>query len=349
MYKLSVGYYVHHHGRGHLRRALAVAAELPVTVTLFGSNLPVGTSPDGVRLCHLPADHEEGVIADSFEHLHYAPLGVRGIRERSRILVDWFEANWPCVLIVDVSVEVAALARLCSIPVIYVRQRGMRLDMAHQLAYESAAGLLAPYPRELEEPTAPAHWRSKTDYTGFISRNCRRAIEKAPSRATVTVLTGFGGTDFRADRIIAAARVCTDWAWTVVGPVQPTGMTDMPRNLKFVGVVSNPDEWLRDATVVIGSAGDGVVSEVAELRGRLVCIPELRPFGEQHSVGKILDSAGLAICCMDWPEAGHWPRILENALRLEPDRWAAAADGLGAKRAAAAIMRIATGSLQETG
>lgn len=348
MHKLSVGYYVHHHGRGHVRRAHAVAAELPVTVTLFGSNLPVETLPEGVRNCHLPADHEEGIVADSFAHLHYAPLGVGGIRGRSRILADWFDANWPCVLVVDVSVEVAALARLCSIPVIYVRQRGMRLDMAHQLAYESAAGLLAPYPRELEEPTAPAHWRSKTDYTGCISRYPRREIEKEPLRATVTVLTGFGGTDFRADRIIAAARVCTDWEWTVVGPVQPVGVIGLPRNLRFIGVVSNPDKWLRDATVVIGSAGDGVVGEVAELRGRLVCIPELRPFGEQQSVGKILESAGLAICCMDWPEAEQWPEILERALQLDPGRWVIAADGLGAKRAAAAIMRIAAGTLQET-
>ncbi|MGF6768741.1 UDP-N-acetylglucosamine:LPS N-acetylglucosamine transferase [Paraburkholderia sp. GAS199] len=346
MHKLSVGYYVHHHGRGHERRAFAVAAELPVTVTLFGSNLPVGNSPEGVRNCNLPADHEEGVVADSFAHLHYAPLGVKGIRERSRILVDWFEANWPCVLVVDVSVEVAALARLCSIPVIYVRQRGMRLDMAHQLAYESAASLLAPYPRELEEPTAPEHWRSKTDYTGHISRYCRREVEKEPLRATVTVLTGFGGTDFRTDRIVEAARVCSDWEWTVVGPVQPVGVIDLPRNLRFVGVVANPDEWLRDATVVIGSAGDGVVGEVAELRGRLVCIPERRPFGEQQSVGKILESAGLAICCIDWPEAEQWPGILKRALQLDPDRWATVADGLGAKRAAAAIMRIAAITLQ---
>lgn len=347
MHKLSVGYYAHHHGRGHLQRALAVAAELPANVTLFGSNLPVGTPREGVRNCPLPVDHEEGAIGDSFAHLHYAPLRVKGIRERSRILVDWFEANWPCVLVVDVSVEVAALARLCSIPVIYVRQRGTRLDTAHQLAYESASGLIAPYPAELEEPTAPEHWREKTYYAGLISRYQHRTFERRFTRPTVTVVTGFGGTRFRADGIIAAARVCSAWEWTVVGPVEANGAIEVPRNLRFLGTVSDPAEWLHDATIVVGSAGDGLVGEVADLRKRFVCIPELRPFGEQESVGKILESAGLALCCMAWPETEQWPVILERALRLDPDRWATAADGMGAKRAAAAIMRIAADALAE--
>lgn len=171
MSEVTVGYYAHHHGRGHVQRALAIARAMPCAVTILSSVACDDECSPNVSFVRLPLDYDADTVPESFERLHYAPLGVSGLRARARIVTEWFDTNWPCVLIVDVSVEIATLARLSSVPVIYVRQRGDRFDPAHQFAYASASSLLAPYSEMLEEPGTPDRWRAKTDYTGLISRH----------------------------------------------------------------------------------------------------------------------------------------------------------------------------------
>jgi UDP-N-acetylglucosamine:LPS N-acetylglucosamine transferase len=338
---LAIGYYAHHHGAGHVTRALAIAACLREPVTLFGSRLPDRKAPENATYCRLPMDFDEQTVADSFPELHYVPIGVKGLRERMGTLVDWFRSAWPCLLVVDVSVEVALLARLCGVPTIYVRQRGMRLDAAHSLAYASATRLLAPYPQELEEPGLPASWIGKTDYAGLISRYTNTERCDGDTRFNVTVICGYGGSDLDAARLTAAARACPEWRWTVVGPLNTGSAADQPANLRFLGEVPDPLPWLRSAHVVVGSAGDSLVSEVAHLRCRFVCLPESRPFDEQRSTGRLLEAAGLAIVSPEWPSATKWPAILERAAQLSPDRWANLARGDGAARAADAISQAA--------
>src|ERR1700728_4625073 len=118
-----IGYYAHHHGAGHVTRALAIAAHLPGQLTLFGSSLPSETALENVTLRHLPMDYDEKTAIDTPAGLHYAPLAVDGLRDRMGAMVDWFREHWPCLLVVDVSVEVALLARLCGVPTVYIRQR----------------------------------------------------------------------------------------------------------------------------------------------------------------------------------------------------------------------------------
>ena len=122
------------------------------------------------------------------------------------------------VLVVDVSVEVALLARLCGVPTIYMRQRGNRFDPAHSLAYACASRLLAPYPEQLEEPHTPAEWSLKTDYAGSISRYSGTPQRQIDNQH-VTVITGFGGTELTVARLAEAAHKCHDWQWTVLGPI----------------------------------------------------------------------------------------------------------------------------------
>jgi hypothetical protein len=141
----AIGYYVHHHGAGHVTRALAIAEHMEAPITLFGSSLPEESHLSNVSLCHLPLDFDADTVVDTPAGLHYAPLAVHGLRERMGMLVDWLRSNWPCLLVVDVSVEVALLARLLGVPTVYMRQRGHRVDAAHSLAYASATRLLAPY------------------------------------------------------------------------------------------------------------------------------------------------------------------------------------------------------------
>jgi len=338
--ELSIGYYAHHHGAGHVTRALAIAAAFDGPLTLFGSRLPERVDLPNVQLCPLPADVAPGVDGEAFACLHYAPLGVDGLRARMGLLVDWFRHAWPCLLVVDVSVEVALLARLCGVPTIYLRQRGSRFDAAHELAYASASRLLAPYPDILEEPGTPAVWRAKTYYAGSLSRYAGHGPGIAREPGTVTVIAGHGGTAFSRARLAAAARACSDWRWTVLGPITEDA-TPVPANLSFAGSVADPAPWLTRAELVVGSAGDSLVAELADLRCRFLCLPDARPFDEQLSTGRLLAAQGLAVTCQSWPADGDWPGLLLQARELAPERWTQVSDGDGARRAAACIQTTA--------
>ena len=51
------------------------------------------------------------------------------------LIAQWLARAAPDVLIVDVSVEVAAFARLMGTRVVWIGQRGRRTDAPHRLAY----------------------------------------------------------------------------------------------------------------------------------------------------------------------------------------------------------------------
>jgi UDP-N-acetylglucosamine:LPS N-acetylglucosamine transferase len=349
MRETEVGFYVHHQGHGHLQRARAIASKLTHRATLFSSL--VGDQCIGnIEHCHLQPDYHEQCVVESFDHLHYAPLRVEGLRQRAKRLTAWFEERWPCILVVDVSVEIATLARLCGVPVIYVRQRGNRIDLAHNLAYESATRLLAPYPAEWEEPETPVRWREKTDYTGLISRYEHLAENSAGSvsndvgsKRNVTIITGFGGAPVAAEAILAAAHACPQWHFTVIGRLGLVPSTSAA-NLSFVGQVDDPLRWIARSDVVVGSAGDSLVSEIAHLKKRFICIPEDRPFGEQRSTAATLARHDLAIVLERLPEAAQWPQLLQRALTQEPERWKRWRSA-GSDQAARAISRVVQQSL----
>src|SRR3712207_8569721 len=86
-----------------------------------------------------------------------------------------FRSARPDVLVVDVSVEVALLARLLGVPVVLVAQRGRRDDDPHRRAYAAAAAVAAP-------------WRSEEHTSELQSRQylvCRLLLEKKNTESCV--------------------------------------------------------------------------------------------------------------------------------------------------------------------
>jgi predicted glycosyltransferase len=333
-----VGYYVHHHGAGHGVRAGHIARALRVPVTLIGSQLP-DDLPAAVHRLQLPGDTAPGMNVERFDVLHYAPLAVDGVRERMALLAQWFTERWPCLLVVDVSVEIALFARLCAVPVVYVRQHGLRDDAAHRLAYESASALLAPYPAEMEAPDTPQWLRDKTTYSGWLSRFAG-APSAAPQPGQVLIITGHGGTGLSAALIHAVARQCPDRQFRVAGGLQPDGLASgtASSNLHWLGSLSNPQEEMRRADVVIGSASDSLVGEAASLGCRYIAVAEERPFDEQRLQARRLNELNVAIGLeQGWPAAPQWPALLDAALGLDPGRWRGWADVAAATRAARLI------------
>lgn len=338
-----IGYYVHHHGDGHRQRALQIAAQAPDRFVLIGSGLAGRTG--GVRCLDVPDDRLTGSHAFAGEDqqnarphvLHYAPLQHDGIRKRVSMIARWIAAERPALMVVDVSVEIAMLARLAATPTVYMRLSGTRSDPPHLDAFRSASHLIAPYQRDLDDPNTPSWIVRKTKYfCGFAAS----APARSESRNTVLVVTGAGGDPSDGSALAAAARAMPEWQWRVVGPVSET--VEAPANLTLLGWVDNVGHELRGATVVVGAAGDGLVANLAANPRPFICIPETRPFSEQKAKAVRLQHLGAAVVIDGWPVPSRWRSVIEAAQRLETTRLASLHDPVGPARAAEFLLRTAS-------
>lgn len=334
----AIGYYVHHHGAGHRTRALAIADHADGRVTLLGTGLR------GLIGAHSCVDLPDDRIDEAFDGmdgdidgtnrpdaLHYAPVDHDGIRRRVAAITDWIATARPALMVVDVSCEIAMLARLASVPVVYVRLGGRRDDGPHEQAFRAATALLAPFAEALDDPAVAAWVRAKTLYCpGIVARPAVRAVD--PS--SVLVVIGRGGPASDGARWAEAARAMPGRAWTVIGPCSP--VDDAPANLTIAGWVGDADAWIARAGVVIGSAGDGVVGTVLAAGRPFICLPEDRPFGEQRAKAERLVAAGAAVM-----GDGDWPASIAAAERIDPAAARALDDADGAARAAEKLMALA--------
>ncbi|MGN9820741.1 glycosyltransferase [Streptomyces sp. SD11] len=336
-----IGYYVHHQGSGHLHRARTVAAHCPVPVTGL-STLPEPEDwPWPGLWVRLPRD-DDGDSSGFGDvtargRLHWAPVGHAGLRGRMALIARWIEEASPRLLMSDVSVEVALLARLLGTPVAVAAMRGERTDPPHRMAYDLAELLLAPWPAALPEPGWPAHWTAKTVHTGAFSRfDGRPCPASAPGRTDrsptdrsrtprrVLLLMGSGGTDVSPGEVKAARAATPGWEWTTLGGLDG-------------GWSADPWPALCAADVVVTHAGQNALAECAAARRPAVVVPQERPFGEQAATARALTRGRLAVVALHWPPAESWPALLEQAHERGGDRWSLWAPGNGATRAATAL------------
>jgi hypothetical protein len=333
---LRIGIYVHHHGGGHASRAGAIGAALAAA----GTEVTYLTSLDAARfhsgeVISLPLDTEledgegfgEGPAGSELPpELHFAPLGAAGLGRRMAAIAEWIAVRRPDLVLVDVSVEVALLVRLCGARFAYVRQSGRRDDAAHRLAYGWSAGLLAPYPEWLEPAWAPPSLGERSGYAGAITRFDGAARPAPGARLRRALVLGEG-----AERIGATlASAVPDWEVLVAAP----GGID-PASVDL--------ELLASCAVVVAPGGTNTVAEAAFAGCGLVCIPRRRPFGEQVARGEDLERTGAAVVRAAPPEPAEWPALLAEARRRRP-ALSAWADGEGAARAAAYLEALASGS-----
>jgi predicted glycosyltransferase len=109
-------------------------------------------------------------------------------------------------------------------------------------------------------------------------------------------------------------------------------------NLHWLGRLDNPQDEMREAEVVVGSASDSLVGEAASLGCRYIAVAEDRPFDEQRLQARRLNELNVAIGLeQGWPAASQWPALIDAALGLNPDDWRGWADVSAAKRAARLI------------
>ncbi len=323
-----IGFYAHSHGSGHVHRCKAIAAALEGDYQIFSSGfqdddliahknltpLPNENLPDDLKPYH-------NKINPTPNFLHYAPAGVSSIRERTAILANWFAEKSPDLMFVDVSVEIALLCRVCSVPFVFVRMHGHRTDDAHLAAYESARLLAAPFPEWMEQAETPDWVREKTFYAGGLCRFDKDDFAVAsPKKGKVVIINGSGGTGFHRELAVQWAEDNSQLNFHLLGKqdFEPS----LPSNLRQVGQLGNPLHFLADAEVVIASCGDNMVAELSLLKKNWICVPEERPFDEQHQKAQMIAKANAAVVAESWRELRDLRPFLDKARQTDKTKLA---------------------------
>ena len=334
-----IGYYVHHHGSGHLHRATTVAPHLDGPVTGL-SSLPRPASwsgpwvqlerDDGART-YAGADVTAGGM------LHWVPVGDGGLRGRMAAISAWIAEHRPTAIVVDQSVEVGLLARLHGVPVVALTAPGRRTDEAHRIGLGSASALVGPWPSGSTErllPGVDAAITSRFEAVGAVSRFpvgvTGRVHRPVGRRPRVALVAGTGGDGFTADVVRRAQEQTPGWDWTVLSRTLGTWHSD-------------PSAVLAEADVAVLHPGQNSLAEVAALRVPALVVPAERPFDEQRTTASVLSDGWPAVVCDEVPTTG-WRELLHRALDLDGEAWERWCDGLGPSRFAAVVKQVAGGS-----
>lgn len=331
----GIGWYVHHHGRGHLTRFEAVRPHVAAPVVVFSSLEPPADLPERTRWIVLPRDdapfERAGDRRDPRDAdptvggmLHWAPLGHPGHRRRLALIAQGAVEYDLDGFVVDVSVEVAVWVRMLGLPTVVVAQPGDRTDGVHTLAYRAADRILAPWPEGLAPSALLEQFRDRVEWVGGVSRFADRPATAAREDRTVLVLgAALPASSFSEARDEAAA---AGWAFHAVGADAAPWRAD-------------PWDALCAATVVVSAAGQNSIADVAAARAHALVLPQDRPFGEQHATAEALERAGLAVVADASHVAGTFASYLERAAAGKPEwqRWRVG----GAPARAAAVIEAA--------
>lgn len=326
-----IGYYIHHHGKGHLTRASAITERIGSPVTALTSASPGGGTPFADHV-HLPLDSPSSqrnpTVNGAF---HWAPFHDHGLSARMMHIAEWITMARPRAIVVDVSVEVTVFVRLMGIPVVVIAMPGQRTDPAHQLAYRIADHIIAAWPSEIYEPDWLHEFAGKTSYVGGISRfdgRDRTTTTPTSQRPRILVLSGAGGSQTSSDDIQMCAAQHDSFQWTALG-VNGTKWVD------------DPWKELCTSDVVISHAGQNSIADVATAQRPAIVISEDRPFDEQRATAQALSAHNLSISLPHWPVADRWPSLIADAAAIGGHGWSSWRTTGAADRAAAIIEMIA--------
>lgn len=247
-----------------------------------------------------------------------------------RSITEWVATARPDAMVIDVSVEVALQVRLLGVPTIVVAMPGDRTDPAHDLVYRTADHILAAWPKAMYEPPWLRRHAAKTTYVGGISRFDGRANAATPTdgRANVLILSGAGGSDLDMATVSDWATAHPRFDWTPLGVPGGTWVDD-------------PWPALCSADVVISSAGQSSVADIASAMRPAVVIAAQRPFAEQRATAWALERGRVAVVRHGLPHVDEWPALIDRARARGSEGWKRWETRGAAPRAAAAIERVA--------
>lgn len=330
-----IGWYVHHHGWGHVARLLAVRPHLADPVTVFSSMPRPASLDDRTTWVQLPFDADPVVDADGVERpahelgdvtaggaLHWAPVGHPGHRQRLAIIADWIARTDVAAFVVDVSAEVTAFVRLLGVPTVVFAQPGDRTDAPHRLAYDLADRIVAPWAADTIPAPGLVPHEERVRRVGGVSRHAGR------SRPTGTAPSG-------ERRVLFLSRTLDDERLrTVIDLLVADGWRVETAGTREDDRVDDVWPLLSRASVVVSAAGQNGVADLAAAGARAVVVVQERPFAEQEHTGRTLRSRGLAQVAGHDAAPEHLVELVRRALASTPDWGAWQVDGAAARAAA---------------
>ncbi|NJC26635.1 hypothetical protein [Neolewinella antarctica] len=327
----TLAYYAHYYGSGHCRYADFAASVVPNGIPVFSSRdfdfryaNPVIRIPDE-EFDHALREHHLITLPN---YLHYSPVGVDKVRQRSLQILQTVEELDVELVIVDISVEVAALLRASSVPYLYVRLFGDRRDVAHEEAFRGAMGLIAYFPEALESESTPDWVRKKTVYIGFKpspTKPSQLAEEPNLPADAILFVRGFGAAEELEGALARVQRIFPERPLIGIGDFSPMATALLDWSL---GVVQDITPYLRQASVVVAACGSNLTAEVLRAGKPFVPVPCQRPYREQVEIAEALYRAGLCVSLEDFL-AGATPPVPYFA-RVAEERYAAYFGGLAA-------------------
>lgn len=348
----KIGFFVHHQGRGHARRCEAIIEHLDgCQITIFSADpaafqgcrndISIVTLPDMIGA---PARAEGLHRQRTPSVMHCVPLGVSEMRETFGLITKWMLETDPHLLFIDVSAELALLSRVMSVPAVKVRMHGGRDDPAHRAAYEACVGMLAPYHEDIEQSDYPQWARNKTYYTGGLCTStaeipnreaARKRLGLSNGQEVIVALSGAGGKGTPYASLTMGARALPDAKWFALGPIFKEGHETDFENLEVMGWVENSIDYLAAADVVVASAGDNTIHEIARMGRPLLCIPEWRYFDEQECKADKLEDFGGAVVARRWPGTFDvWQELISRTKQLDCKKQRELFDPRAAEKAA---------------
>ena len=317
----TIAFYVNPDGSGHRRRVLQIIAALnkPVHVVTREDkaahfrDYPLVTLhtvtqaeiEDLYRVLRLEVESHSGSLEDTTQYALLSEIS-------------------PDILHVDVCTEVAEIARALEIPYTFTLMHGDRMkDPAHKATYAGAKRLLAPYPEALRDATLPTWIHAKTVYCGLMSSRPLPASTPAPvpdRPRTVACVLGKGFATGYANALTSEvletlAAEFGDYRFQVLGEVGQAQAAQ--ENLEYLGFVEEPARTLQQASVVLGTTGYNVLSEVAQLNARFVTVPATTPFDEQLVKARLLDRLNYAVCVEEVHNLAVWRQAFERVGGLQ--------------------------------
>lgn len=340
-----IGYYIHHQGSGHLRRATQLAAALGEPVTGLSSlPRPDGWAGDWVHLARdddgVDPQPDAGWDICAGGKLNWAPRHHPGLRRRSAQISSWLDEKSPDLFIVDVSVEVTMLARLHGVPVVSVALPGNRTDGPHQLGYAVTEAVVGFWPAEAASiidgvdtrlgPEQRPSFYALGGLSRFEPLPERNTRPGSSSRLSVVVLNGTGGGAIPPATCYMISETMPDVELTVLGGDGGSWHTD-------------PWPALQKADVVITTAGQNAVAEVAASRTPAVVVALPRPHKEQvYMCNTLFNGPWPALASPEVETVDTWRETLQHALDLDGRAWEGWCDGLAAQRFSEVLSQIRT-------
>lgn len=336
--KRPICFFVHHQGRGHAARCRAIIARLandrPVSVATADPSL-FDDFDRPIELIELPNMIGAEVPSPALytyptpDTMHCVPLGLTEMRVTMRRILDHLDDRNVGLFVIDVSAELAQLARIASVPAVKVRMHGTRGDPGHEAAYQACVGMLAPYDQRLEQPDYADWARAKTFYSGGLCTHDDSAPSQCDARARlglpadqeiVVAMAGGGGRGMAYAPLTVAARAAPNTLFVTIGPLHREGHETDFANLINHGWVTRPIDYIAAADIVIASAGDNTVAEIAKVGRPYICMPEWRYFDEQTIKAERLAALGAALHVEHPPgDLYGWQTLLTAARDLDID------------------------------